>query len=270
MIDLGIEPIGTTLPPTTLHVDEIDLLVHLLDVDVLPVVLDAGPRFDSLPARDAVFRRAHDRLTAAGLVDGITVHPDLARQVRTLARPRAEIAVRKFVGGTVHRACLALDQDPADGAVLALRSGDAFTVQRPGRDLAGPVVHALGTVPALPFGVVNCPTADLGAALDRITDPQKAADQLIAVGVPAADAAVVGPAFAACPTFTEIVGLVGIVGEGGDPELARGPVTVFDTAAGRVVGTTSVATDGVRWTSLSPGTQGRLRQALEGLLAQLD
>lgn len=267
MIDLGIESIGTTLPPTTLHVDEIDLLVHLLDVDVLPVVLDAGPRFDSLPARDAVFRRAHDTLTAAGLVDGITVHPDLARQVRTLARPRAEIAVRKYVAGTVHRACLALDQDRAGGAVLVLRTGDAFAVQRPGRDLVGPVVHALGAAHPLPFGVVNCPTADLGAALDRISDPQRAADQLIAVGVPAAEAAVVGPAFAACPTFTEIVGLVH---EDGGSALDRGPVTVFDTAAGRVVGTTSVATDGVRWTSLSPGTPGRLRQALEALLAQLD
>ncbi|RVW06934.1 ESX secretion-associated protein EspG [Prescottella agglutinans] len=266
MIDLGIEPIGTTLPPTTLHVDEIDMLVHLLDVDVLPVVLDAGPRFDSLPTRDAVFRRAHDRLAAAGLVDGIAVHPDLARQMRTLARPRAQIAVRKSVDGTVHRACLALDRDPADGAVLALRSGDAFTIQRSGLDLVGPLVHALGTAPALPFGVVNCPTADLAAALDRITDPRRAADQLIAVGVSAAESAVVGPAFAGSPTFTEIVGLVH---EDSGATLTHGPVTVFDTAAGRVVGTTSVATDGVRWTSLSPGTPGRLRQALEALLAQL-
>ncbi|WP_430335096.1 ESX secretion-associated protein EspG [Rhodococcus sp. ACT016] len=266
MIDLGIEPIGTTLPPTTLHVDEIDLLVHLLDIDVLPVVLDAAPRFDSRPARDAVFRRAHDRLAGAGLVDGIAVHPDLARQLRTLARPRGEIAVRKYVDGTVHRACLALDPDRT-GAVLALRSGDAFTVQWLERDVVGPVAHALGAAHPLSFGVVNCPTADLGAALDRITDPQRAADHLVAVGVAAAEAAVVGPAFAACPIFTEIVGLVH---EDGNPGVVRGPVTVFDTAAGRVVGTTSVATDGVRWTSLSPGTPGRLRQALEGLLAQLD
>ncbi len=266
MIDLGIEPIGTTLPPTTLHVDQIDLLVHLLDIDVLPVVLDAGPRFDSLPARDAVFRRAHDGLTAAGLVDGIAVHPELARQLRALARPRGEIAVRKYVDGTVHRACLALDQDRA-GAVLALRSGDAFTVQWLERDVVGPLGHALGAATPLPFGVVNCPTADLGGALDRITDPQRAADHLLAVGIPAAEAAVVGPAFAACPIFTEIVGLVH---EDGRPGELRGPVTVFDTAAGRVVGTTSVATDGVRWTSLSPGTPGRLRQALDALLAQLD
>ncbi|MBM4487662.1 hypothetical protein GS471_06290 [Rhodococcus hoagii] len=53
------------------------------------------------------------------------------------------------------------------------------------------------------------------------------------------------------------------------PDLMHGPVTVFDTAAGRIVGTTSIAADGSRWTSLSPGHPGRLRQALVGLLDEL-
>ena len=263
MIDLGIEPVGATLPPTTLHVDEIDLLVHLLDVDELPVVLDAGPRFDTRPARDAVLRRAHDTLAAAGLVDGITVHPDLARQVRTLARPRTEIALRHYRDAAVHRACLARD-DRADGGVLARRSGDTFTLRQLDVDLAGPLAHVLGTAAPLPFGAVNAPTADLAAALDRITDPRKAAERLTAVGAAAGEAAVVGPAFTDCPAFAEIVGYVHADGA----TTVHGPVTVFDTAAGRVVGTTGVATDGVQWTSLSPGTPGRLRQALAALLAQ--
>ncbi|MBM4487663.1 hypothetical protein GS471_06295 [Rhodococcus hoagii] len=84
--------------------------------------------------------------------------------------------------------------------------------------------------------------------------------------MPAADAAMIGPALAGCPVFTEIVG---IVHEDGRPDLMHGPVTVFDTAAGRIVGTTSIAADGSRWTSLSPGHPGRLRQALVGLLDEL-
>lgn len=263
MIDLGIDPVGTALPSVALTIDELDLLVHLLDVDVLPVVLDAGPRFDSLPARDAAFGRAHGTLTAAGLLDGVAVHPDLTRWLRTLARPRSEIAARRFASGTVSRLCLARD---ADGAVLALRSGDSITVQHVRHDLAGPVVHALGAVAPLAFGVVNRPTDVLGAALDRLVDPDRAAGELAGIGVPDADAAVLGPAFARCATFTEIVG---IVHEDGRPDLIHGPVTVFDAAAGRIVGTTSVAADGTRWTSLSPGDPGRLRQALLGLLDAL-
>lgn len=260
MIDLGTAPIGTTLPPTTLHVDEIGLLVHLLDLDSLPVVLDAGPRADSIAAREAVFRDAHDRLVAAGLLDGITVHPDLAGRLRVLARPRREVAVRRFGSGVVHRACLARGDD---GSVLALRGGDTVTIRHLDHDPVGALARALGTVDALPFGAVNSPTADLCGALDRIGDPQSAAAHLIAIGVPAAPAAVVGPALADCPDIAEIVGLVH---EHGRPPTAHGPVTVFDTRAGRIVGTTSVAADGVRWTSLGPGTPGRLRQALLDLL----
>ncbi|RVW02255.1 ESX secretion-associated protein EspG [Rhodococcus spongiicola] len=270
MIDLGLGPIGATLPPTTLHVDEIDLLAHLLGIDVLPVVLDTGPRFDELSGRDAAFRDAYGTLDSAGLIEGIDeapkVHPDLAGRLRTLARPRAEIAVRRYGGGTIHRACLARDEERADAGVLALRSGDTFTIQRVEGTLAEPLRHALGSVEPVHFDAVNCPTADLAAALDQITAPQGAAHLLTAVGVRAEEAAVLGPAFADCPAFAEIVGLVHV--EGGSPVM-HGPVTVFDTSAGRIVGTTSVATDGIKWTSLGPGTPGRLQQAIEALLAQI-
>ncbi|PTR22508.1 ESAT-6 protein secretion system EspG family protein [Rhodococcus sp. OK519] len=264
MIDLGIDPVDTALPSVALTLDELDLLVHLLDVDVLPVVLDAGPRFESPIARDDAFGRAHDMLTAAGLLDVATVHPELARWLRVLARPRSEIAARRFTAGTVSRLCLARDED---GAVLALRGGADIAVQYLRHDVVGPVVHALGPAEPLAFGVVNRPTDLLGAALDRLVDPERAAAELAGIGVPTADAAVIGPAFADCPAFTEIVG---IVHEDGRPDLMHGPVTVFDTVVGRIVGTTSVAADGVRWTSLSPGHPGRLRQALLGLLGQLD
>lgn len=263
MIDLGIDPVDTVLPSVALTIDELDLLVHVLDVDVLPVVLDAGPRFDSPTARDDAFDRAHGTLTAARLLDGVTVHPELVRWLHVLARPRGEIAARRFSGGSVSRLCLARDDT---GAVLALRSGADITVQYLRHDLVGPVVHALGPAEPLAFGVVNRPTDMLGAALNRLVDQDRAAAELTGIGVPGADAAAIGPAFVDCPAFTEIVG---IVHEDGRPDLLHGPVTVFDTAAGRIVGTTSVAADGSRWTSLSPGNHGRLRQALLGLLDEL-
>ncbi|QBJ96671.1 ESX secretion-associated protein EspG [Rhodococcus sp. ABRD24] len=262
MIDLGTEPIAATLPSVTLDRDELDLLVDVLHIDELPVVLDAGPRFDSVRARDAALERGRASLTSAGRLDGETVHFELARWLLTLARPRSEIALRWHVDGSVSRLCLARDDD---GAVLALRGGETFLLQPPGHDPLGTLAHTLGTSEPLPFAVINRPTAELSTALDRISHPDTAAAELIAIGVPAPDAAIVGPALAGCNAFAEIVG---IAHEDGYPDLIRGPVTVYDTAAGRAVGTTSVAADGVAWTSLSPGTPVRLRQALTTLLSQ--
>ncbi|WP_305093385.1 ESX secretion-associated protein EspG [Prescottella sp. R16] len=263
MIDLGIGPVGVTLPPTTLHIDELDLLVELLGVDELPVVLDAGPRFDFPADRDAVFAAARASLGGAGLVDasdGTSVHPDLARQLHVLARPHCEIAVRRHGNGAVYRACLARG---ADGTVLASRSDDTVTLRSIDDDPVGPLAHLLGISAPLPFSGINCPTADLVAAIDSATDPRRTVDALVAVGAKTADAAVVGPALVDRPTVAEIVGLTH--GNGGTPH-PHGPVTVFDTAIGRIVGTTGTAADGVRWTSLAPGTPGRLRQALLDLL----
>ncbi len=57
----------------------------------------------------------------------------------------------------------------------------------------------------------------------------------------AVDATVLGNAMAGCTTYAEIVGIV--YGDGRyDP--VGGPVTVFDTSAGRIVGTSSVSAHG--------------------------
>ncbi|KAF0960542.1 ESX secretion-associated protein EspG [Rhodococcus sp. T7] len=263
MIDLGTQQGVPTLPAVTLSLDEMDYLVDTLALDVLPVVLDATPRYDTYDARDAAFRGAAGTLAARDLLPGGGVHAELADRLRVLARPLWEIAVRWYVDGSISRLCVSQGEALS---VLALRAGDQYVVQDAGADIFAPVIGALGAVEPLNVGVVNAPTVQLGEAFDRGGDGKSLAAALAALGVPAVDATALGNAIAGCTTYAEIVGIV--YGDGQyDP--VGGPVTVFDTGAGRIVGTSSVSAHGVAWSSLSPGTPQRLRQALEALADRL-
>ncbi len=107
VIDLGTQPGVPTLPAVTLSLDEMDYLVDTLALDVLPVVLDATPRYDTYDARDAAFRGAVDTLAARDLLPGGGVHPpELADRLRVLARPLWEIALRWYVDGSISRLCI--------------------------------------------------------------------------------------------------------------------------------------------------------------------
>ncbi|MDT2004617.1 ESX secretion-associated protein EspG [Rhodococcus opacus] len=263
MIDLGTQPGVPTLPAVPLSLDEMDYLVDTLALDVLPVVLDAAPRYDTYDTRDAAFRGAVDTLTARDLLPGGGVHPELAERLRVLARPVWEIALRWYVEGSISRLCISQGDTLS---VLTLRAGETYVVQDAGADIFAPVIGALGAVDPLNFGVVNAPTVQLGEALDQVGGGKTLAAALTALGVTAVDATALGNAMADCTTYAEIVGIV--YGDGQyDP--VGGPVTVFDTADGRVVGTSSVSAHGVAWSSLSPGTPQRLRQALESLADRL-
>lgn len=265
MIDLGttLGTSSTTLPPVTLSLDEIEFLVDRLSLDVLPVVLDANPRHDSLDARDAAFREATETLTERDLFKYGTVDQSLEDRLRVLARPTWEIAVRWYVAGTVSRMCVSYSPDMS---VLTMRAGDDFVVQDAGADLFAPIIRALGNAQPMKFQNVNAPTADLSAAFDDGIDGANLADRLVRLGVPAPDAGQLGRAIYGCDTHAEIVGIA--YGDGQyDP--VGGPVTVFDTELGRIVGTSSVSAHGVAWSSLSPGTTQRLRQALESLAERL-
>ncbi|AOW95162.1 secretion protein [Rhodococcus sp. WMMA185] len=246
-----------------LSLDEMDYLVDALSLDVLPVVLDVAPRYDLLDARDAALRAAADTLAARDLLPGGQVHPELADRLRVLARPYWEIALRWHVDGNISRLCVSQGESVS---VLAMRADDTFVIQDAGADIIAPVIGALGTATPMNFGVLNAPTAQLSEAFDQSEDGKALAAALTGLGAGAADAAALGSAIATCTTYAEIVG---IVYGNGQYDPVGGPVTVFDTRAGRIVGTSSVSAHGVAWSSLSPGTPQRLRQGLESLADRL-
>ncbi|NLU85052.1 ESX secretion-associated protein EspG [Rhodococcus sp. HNM0569] len=264
MIDLGTDTAAPSLAPTTLSVDEILFLVDRLKLDMLPVVLDIAPRFETIDERDDEYRALAAALEERGLLDATgRVAPDLADALAVVARPSWEIALRWSVGGAVSRLCLSHGEH---SAVVTMRAGESLVVRDAGPDPLGAVQAAVGTVPPVSFNSVNAPTQQLSEALDNTADAASLTAALTAIGVGYDDAATVGKAMAGCTTFAEIVGLV--YGEGNyDP--VGGPVTVFDTDLGRIVGTSSVSGHGVAWSSLAPGTPARFRQALDSLVDRL-
>lgn len=261
-IDLGTGG-GAPTPALSLTIDEANYLVEKHDIDQLPVVLDVFPRYDTEDARDEVYRAAADALESRGLARYGKAIPDLAQWLQVVARPRWEIALRWHIDGVVSRLCLSRGDD---FSVLTLRAGDTIVVQDSGPDSLAAVMGAIGAVAPMQFGTINAPTDQLAEALNDAATTASLAARLDRLGAGPDDAAAVARAMSGCTTFTEIVGI--IYGNGNyDP--IDGPVTVFDTEFGRIIGTSSTSAHGVAWSSLAPGTSARFRQALESLIDRL-
>ncbi|MFH5211086.1 ESX secretion-associated protein EspG [Antrihabitans sp. NCIMB 15449] len=268
MIDLGTSSTATTLGRATLSVDELDLLLDLLGIDELPVVLDWGPRFDTKPARDAAFERADESLRARGALGDGEVEEGLADRLRALARPHWVLALRLFVGDTISRLAIAKGESTS---VLALRGPDSLILDdvgtsAVGNDIAGIIATALGPAQALDFGGLNAPTQQLGEIFDDTRDAAVTTRKLSAIGIPSRDSNTIATAMVHCFAHAEIVG---VVYSDGSRDTADGHLAVFDTRGGRFLATASRAQDGTKWSALSPGTNARLRQAVNSLVASL-
>lgn len=270
---LGVLAGSASPGPVPVSDDELHVLLGMAAVPEVPVVLMHRHHHDSDTERQVALTRAADGLAARGLVRAGVAHPVIVDRLRTLGRPAWEIAVRRLHDGAVDRLCLAHGSAEAgvSGAgsrtvtVRAVPGG--FVLDDVDAGSVSPIVQMLGPAePARTTGV-SLPTARLSAALNEGAGDGARTTRLLAeAGVPAAEAAVLGPALGRCSTFAEIVGFRH--GDGSTAP-AGGPVTVFETTAGRVVGTSSVAPDGTAWTTLSSGTAGFLRQALGDLVARL-
>ncbi|NLG54850.1 MAG: ESX secretion-associated protein EspG [Rhodococcus sp.] len=252
-----------SMSAVTLSMDEVGYFIDKLHLDQLPVVLDIFPQYDNGDAQDAAFRAAAEGLDARGLTRYGKAIPELEEWLRVVARPRWEIALRWHVQGVVSRLCLSHGDN---FSVLTLRAGDSIVIQDPGADSLGAVMGAMGSMAPMQFGTINAPTDQLADALNDSATATALTNRLDKLGAGPDDAVSVARAMSGCSTFAEIVGIV--YGDGKyDP--IDGPVTVFDTELGRIVGTSSVSAHGVAWSSLAPGTPAKLRQALQGLVDRL-
>lgn len=257
------------LSSATLTLDELDLLAHLLRIDELPVVLDASSQIDSTAERDAAFVRAESTLAERGLLSAGGPNEDLAVWLRLLARPDREIAVRRYsdtgsgTDAAVSRLCLAWS-----GAceLLAVRGPNSLALRR--SEARGPdlLQSAVGRAAPLEFRAVNAPTELLADAVDECVNRSTTARRFVELGATDADAGTLAAALAGCRAHAEIVAI-----RHSDAATTQvgGPVTVFDTCRGRIVGISSVSADGCDWSTLTPGTDARFRQALTHLISEL-
>ncbi|WP_280437723.1 ESX secretion-associated protein EspG [Nocardia carnea] len=263
MTVLGAGRGPSMLAAVGLSLDEMQYLLEKLEIDEVPVVLDARGRYDNEVDHDRAMNAAEQLLVERELLDGDRIHPDLADRLRGLYRPHWVVALRLFVGGQASRMCLAKGDDLV---TIALRGPESYMIDEAGEDLPGPVIAALGHAEPLELTGMNAPTEQLVPIFDDAGDPAATAARLAKVGNPARDAQTIASAMAHCESHAEIVGVV--YGDA-SRDVADNHIAVFNTRAGRFIATASVADDGTKWTSFSSGTDARLRIALQDLINSL-
>ncbi|QLY31131.1 ESX secretion-associated protein EspG [Nocardia huaxiensis] len=251
------------LKSVTLSLDEMQYLQEALEIDELPVVLDAMGRYDNVTDHGVAMAAAAATLTERNLLDGEQVHPELADRLRVLYRPHWVLALRWYVDGHVNRFCIAKGDDVE---VVALRGPDSYVLDEAGHDLAGTVIAALGPADPLELEGMRAPTEDLVPIFDDAGDATTTANRLAAVCNPAADAKTLASALVQVDSHAEIVGV--LYGDG-SRDVADGHIAVYNTRHGRFLATSSRADDGTKWTSFATGTPARLRTALQDLITAL-
>ena len=182
--------------------------------------------------------------------------PTTTRRLATLARPDWLLAVRKHTDGHIDRLCIA---GTDNATVVATRRPDDVVLRDLPGDRSAPVLEILGGSPALQVDTVNRVTDDLAGLIDSPLSALAAARMLTTLGVEERTSHTLAKALRHHLSHTQIVGI------------ARGTqfdehLTVFDTDSGRLLVTSSLAADGVRWSSLTSGTTTRIGQAVRTLV----
>ncbi|MBF6171398.1 ESX secretion-associated protein EspG [Nocardia blacklockiae] len=251
---------------TALTNDSLLAVADRLGVQTLPLALSIGPRQDSFDEFRAAQERAVADLTAVGVIDPDgDVDPDLAAALFTLSQPEYELALRVYGEGGTRRACLV--RRGAEHAV-AVRVGDRVEVRSAwvdgsGAALAAPLLAVLDSVSAAEVASLSAPTDELAARLNAAGTVAEYTDAMYALGAAERDATVLGSAFGSCHTYAEIVASTH---HDGLTTRVPGTVAIYDTARGRIVVAPMVAPDRQVWSTVTPGTDHRVAQAITALI----
>ncbi|MGW4773499.1 ESX secretion-associated protein EspG [Nocardia sp. NPDC004278] len=281
---------------TTLTNDGLFAVAKRLGVQTLPVVLAVAPQHDSYDDwRDAQERATAD-LTAAGVLDPYgEVESELALALFALSQPDREIVARIYAtapesadaepestpeqpteltrpaglpSARVVRVCVARRGEQHAAAV---RTGDSFDIEAiwsdgSGTALARPLLQALGAGTPADVATFSAPADELAQRLDESTTAVDYADALYALGVADRDATVLGLAFASCRGYAEIVVYAH---EDGSTIRSPGAIAIYETGRGRVLVTAGIAPDQQLWSTVAPGTDRRIAEALSTVVEML-
>ncbi len=253
----------------TLTNDAVLAVSELLGVQTLPLVLEVGPRQDSIGAFTAARAAALDGLRGIGLVDSYDdVEPDLAAALSILAQPERELAARVVTESGVRRVCVARR---GIGHAVGVRIGDEIEVRtiwadEDGAALARPILDVLGH--ARPADIVSFSAAadGLSPRMDEAARSTEFAGALHGLDVEERAAIEFGMAMSQCHSHAEVVAYAH-----GDGITTRssGAVAVYDTARGRIVASPGAAPDLRVWSTFTPGSDHRVAQAITALVGTL-
>ncbi|MFF2552650.1 ESX secretion-associated protein EspG [Nocardia sp. NPDC058058] len=254
---------------TTLTNDSVMALASHLGVQTLPLVLSIGPQQDSHTEWANGQERARAELRSGRIVDNRgDVETGIATALFALAQPDSELAARIYTPDGQIRVCLA---QRADETVLAIRRGDTLDIRSTwtdgtGDSLARPILDALGAFPPADVASFSALSTDLSERFDTATTSEQFASAVYSLGVADTDATVYGLALASCHAYAEVVAYAYADGV---TDRSPGAVVVYDTARGRIVAAPGIAPDQQVWSTLTPGTDHRVAQAISALIDSL-
>jgi len=265
---------------TTLSNNGLFAVAERLGVQTLPTVLAIAPQHDSYDEWLAVQQETVAGLTAAGTFDSYgEVSSELAQTLFVLAQPERELVMRIFrtaadpdMPADIVRVCLALrGNDHAFAVRTGVGTGEAYDVQEVWSDgsseaLARPLLSVLGSCAAAEIAEFSAHSNELSERLNAATTAGDYADACFALGVPGRESTVLGLAFESCQSYAEIVAYDH---DDGITTRMPGAIVIYDTGRGRIVVTPGIAPDQTSWSTVTPGTDQRIAQAISALIEML-
>ncbi|OBJ52945.1 ESX secretion-associated protein EspG [Mycobacterium sp. 1423905.2] len=251
----------------TLTDDELQVIAARVGVQGFPVVLAVKPRYATVDAFTTAIDAATRGLIARGLITDGAIDPDLVPLLQSLQRPNRELAMRLVTPDGMARLTIVRR---GDFQVIARRVGNEITL----RVLDGPadliaatraLVGELPRAQAAQFTPVPAPLEAVSRYLVGTHDAAQLADRVRALGAEPRTAMTLGAALASRAAFAEIVYYTLLSDE---DRITRQPaaVGVFYTKHGRIVGAPSASPSGQLWTTLKPGSDHALGQAVSQLV----
>ena len=249
--------------------DELQVAAERVGVRSFPAVLAVRPRHGTEAELTAAIDRATGSLVRRGLiVDGV-VEPELVGVLQALQRPDRELAMRLVTPDGMARVSLVRR---GIRLVRARRIGNDVELRvitgEAGLDVAAAAMIAeLPRAEAAQITPVGAPLLEMSERLGGSHDAMQLADSIRALGADPKAATLLGSALASRSAFAEIT-YHALSTE--DDRITRAPasVGVFYTKRGRIVGAPSASPNGQLWSTLKPGSEHSIGQAI-GQLVEL-
>lgn len=251
----------------TLTDDQFRIAASRVGLHDLPAVLASRPRHTTIDRREAAFDRAGRELVTRNLIIDGGMHPELVPVLQALQRPDRELAMRLVTPDGTAGISVARQ---GTLCVLARRIGDDISLRIIGhgvgvRDVSAALLAELPRAKPAEVQPVAAPSREMAESLSGTHDPVQLADRIRFLGAESHAANLLGSALASRRAFAEIVYYALADSE---DMISRCPaaVAVFYTKRGRIIGAPSASPTGQLWTTLKPGSDHAIGQAIAQLV----
>jgi hypothetical protein len=245
--------------------DELQVVSARTGVTDFPTVLAVRPRHGRIDTLHAAFDDATRALAARGVISDGSVARDLASVVRALHRPESELAMRIVTPEGITR--VSTVRQGSQG-LIARRVGNTFVLRAHDAGLPAATRAVLAELPRMEparIAPLGAPLQAMAECLDGGGDGPQLADRIHTLGIERRSAMLLGSALASRLAFAEIV-YHRLASD--EDRISRSPaaVAVFYTKRGRIVAAPSASPTGQLWTTLKPGSDHAITQAIVQLI----